>query len=302
MTKKRILITGATGFFGKNLTKRLGGDKDNIYLTSSHGDRKLDIFKLDLLDYKRLRSKIKEIKPQIIYHLGGLVNLSRDIKTAQKCIDINIKGTLNLLESLKEFIPDKFIYTSTEEVYGKGPIPYKEDQLPHPPSGYAISKIAIEHFCKNYAMELGFQTVINRIGTSYGPGDSLKRLIPQIIYKALKNENIPLNSGKKRRDYVYIDDVIDALVLEKEVNIKSKNEVINIGGGIAYSLIELVEIILSYTKSRSKLIVGVLPERALERKKWLLDITKARELLEWKPKTSFKAGLIKTINDYKKML
>lgn len=291
LKKERILITGGTGFFGKNLIKRL--EKD---------DCSISIFKGDLKQAKEIRDFVLKVKPTTIYHLGAIVDLARDFKTAQKCIDINIKGTLNLLEALRNSVPTRFIYTSTEEVYGNGSLPYKEDQLPNPPSPYAVSKIAAEQFARIYSQELGFSLFIFRAGTAYGPHQPLTRLIPQIIVKALKNEDIPLNSGRKKRDYIFIGDVIETLVLAKNKDTMVGSMTINLGGGVQYSLKELATTIVELTHSKSKIILGAFPDRILEADEWLLDNQRAWKILGWKPKTPLKDGLIQMVKYYRNIL
>lgn len=288
-TKEKILVTGSTGFFGKHLTKRLEKKSYEIY-------RFMD----DLTNAYEVKRQIQEFLPTTIYHLGGIVDLSRSFDIAKNCIEINIKGTLHILEALRQNKPIRFIYTSSEEVYGNGQIPYSEDQIPNPPSPYAISKIAAEQLAKLYGQELGFSIFIFRIGTAYGPEQPDSRLIPQIIIKALKGENIPLNSGTKKRDYIYIDDAIDAMTLPLEKNIEEQIVIINAGGGKQYSLKYLVDTVLRLTKSKSKVLLGAFPDRVLEADEWFLDNTKAKELLSWEPKTSLEQGLKNMIDYYKK--
>jgi len=288
--KERILITGGTGFFGKNLIDRL--EKENYSLS---------LFQGDLTSEKDVKKVIYSVKPTIVYHLGAIVDLSRDFKTAQRCIDTNIKGTLNLLEALKTDIPSRIIYTSTEEVYGDGVLPYREDQLPNPPSPYSISKIAAESFSRIYARELGFSLFIFRVGTAYGPYQPIDRLIPYIIVRALKNKDIPLNSGRKKRDYIFIDDVIDAFVLVASNDIGRGNVTINLGGGIQYSLKELVYKIITLTNSKSKVVFDAFPDRSYEADEWLLDNQAAYNILGWKPRISIDEGLRRMIQYYKKI-
>lgn len=299
MAKKKILITGATGFLGRRLVKRLNNENYHLYLRAAEEDKSLPINKLDLLNYQALKKTIVKIKPTTVYHLGALVNLARDYQVAQQCIDVNIKGTLNLLDSLRAAPPKKFIFTSTEEVYGDNPLPFKENQLPRPPSAYSISKIAAENLCKMYAQELGFSLVIFRIGTMYGPEQPSSRFIAQIVIKALKNEDIPINSGKKKRDYIYVEDVIDALVSAQKIKLKNQTETINLGGQRSYQLKKLVEMIVKLTNSKSKVIVGAFPDRILEADEWLLDNSKAKRLLNWQPKTPLEQGLKQASNFYK---
>ena len=298
--EKTILVTGTTGFLGRRLVKRLNNEDYDLCLTSLESNKDLSSKKLDLLNYRDIEKVIKKIKPTIIYHLGAIVNLSRDYEVAQQCIDINIKGTLNLLESLRIYTPKQFIFTSSEEIYGDNLLPFKENQLPQSPSAYAISKIAAEDLCKMYAKELGFYLVIFRIGTIYGPEQPLSRFIARIIVKALKNENILINSGEKKRDYIYIENVVNALILSQKIKLNHQVETINLGGQKSYQLKKLVELIIKLTKSRSKVIIGAFPDRVSEADEWLMDITKAKKLLNWKPNTSLEAGLKETINYYKK--
>lgn len=300
MTKKKILITGASGFLGKRLINKLNNKNCSLYLTSLEGRKDLLIEKLDLLNYKDVEKVIEKIKPDIVYHLGALVDLSRDYEIAQRCIDINIKGTLNLLESLRISPPKKFIFTSTEEIYGDNPLPFREDQLPQPPSAYSISKISAENFCKMYARIFDFSLIIFRIGTMYGPEQPLSRFIAKIIVKSLKNEDILINSGEKKRDYVYVENVINALVLSDKTKLDNQIETINLGGQKSYKLKILVELIIKLTNSKSKIIIGAFPDRVLEADEWLMDITKAGKLFSWKPTTSLEDGLKQTINYFKK--
>lgn len=289
--KEKILITGSTGFFGKHLIKKLKKKGYEIYM-----------FTGDLTDEHEVKRQVHKFLPTTIYHLGGIVDLSRSFDIAKKCIEINIKGTLHVLEALRQHQPIRFIYTSSEEVYGNGPLPYSEDQISDPPSPYAISKIAAEQLAKLYGQELGFSIFIFRIGTAYGPEQPDSRLIPQIIIKALKGENIPLNSGTKKRDYIYIDDAIDAMTFPLEKNREKQIVIINVGGGKQYSLKYLVDTVLRLTKSKSKILLSVFPDRLLEADEWLLNNTRAKELLSWEPKTSLEQGLKKMIDYYKKQL
>ena len=284
---------------GKCLRRRLINEENSFLFTALHIDTSNGVYSLDLTKIESIREKISEFKPNIIFHLGGLVNLSRDFDVGQKCIDINIKGTYNLLESLRIYKPQLFILASTEEVYGNGKIPYVEEQIPDPPSPYAISKIASENLAAMYALELDFPLIIFRIGTMYGPEDSINRLIPNIILKAIKNEPILLNSGMKKRDYIYIEDVVDALVTASGEKLPEQVLKINLGGSKSFALKEVVGMILDYTKSKSQVVYGAVKDRIGESGEWLLDNHNAGKFLGWEPKTSILEGLKKTVDYYR---
>lgn len=296
----KLIITGTTGFLGRRLLARLKMmNHEQVYATALHENVPLAIHKLDLLDFKVLQETISKIKPSVVYHLAAIVNLERDYNVAQSCIDINIKGTLNLLESFKKHKPNKLIFISSEEVYGDGPMPFSENQLTRPPSPYSVSKIAAENFCDMYARELGFSLIIFRVATMYGPENHVDRFLSKIILSALENKEIPLNSGRKKRDYVFVDDVVDALISAENRKLKNLTEVINLGGAGSYSLMDVAKRIVQLSKSKSRILTGAFPDRVLEAQEWLLDISKAKKLLNWKPKTSLEKGLKKTIEHYR---
>lgn len=276
--KRKILITGSTGFLGKNLLERL--QEDNAYSE-----------RFDLTHAQEVLSYIQKVKPDVVYHLGALVDLSRNFDIARKTVEANIIGTANLLNALSRHQVKKFIFASTEEVYGEGNLPFQETDPAHPPSPYAVTKVACEHLVRQY---LPKTSVVLRIGTMYGPNQPNHRFIVQMILKALKNEDIPLNSGLKKRDYVYVGDVADALVLAKDVHVSSF-QVFNIGSGTMISLKQLAEHIITLTGSSSKLQVGAIPDRIGEASEWLMDITKVKKILGWSPKTDIQTGIKKTI-------
>lgn len=289
--KNRILITGASGFLGKNLTKVLKSTGDILCLTSFSAKDDAGYLPLDLLKPETLTKKITEFRPDIIYHLGALVDLSRDYNIGKNCLEINTIGTLNLLEAVRHSNLKHFIFASTEEIYGGNKTPYKEDQLPDPPSPYAVSKIAAENLCKINARENGYALTICRIGTMYGPGQPVRRLFPQIINKALNSEDIQLNSGEKSRDYVYVGDVVCALILIKDKLCTNKSDIVNIGGGVSYKLNDIANKIIKLTKSKSNLLLNSLPDRILEADYWLMDIQKMQGQYGWKPERSIDDGL-----------
>ncbi|MBI5613912.1 GDP-mannose 4,6-dehydratase [Candidatus Gottesmanbacteria bacterium] len=285
--KKKYLVTGGTGFFGKNLLARLQRDRCIVH-----------VLEADLMNEHDLRFEVGKFQPDIVYHLGAYVNLDRTYEVAKTCIDVNIRGTLNLLDSLVDTKFDRFIYSSTEEVYGDGELPFKESQLLYPPSFYAVSKVATEQLISIYSQMVGFKSIIFRVGTAYGNFLPKFRLIPQIVIKAIKNKDILLNSGLKKRDYIFIEDVVDAFILASDVNIKKQKSICNLGGGQSYTLRYLVECVLRETKSLSKVIYGAYPDRVLEADEWLLDNTEAKKQFGWLPKTTFESGIAKTIAFY----
>lgn len=298
MKNETILCTGAGGFLGSSIARRFR--KEDIVLTSLHAQQDRQIIGLDLSDGLRVIEAFSQWKPSVVFHLGAVVNLSRDYLTAKATLETNILSTLNILEACKRNPPDLFVFASTEEVYGDSPLPYREDMTPRPPSPYAVSKVACEQLVRMYSREAGFSSVIFRIGTMYGPYQPETRFIPSIIRSAIAGKDIKINSGKKSRDYVYIDDIVEAFVLTRQQKLSHNTTVINLGGGVTVRLIDLVARIIQETGSSSQIITGSIPERTDEAEQWLMENSKAKQLLGWEPRTSLTDGVRSACEYYRK--
>lgn len=270
-----VLLTGASGFLGKKLNQELLDE--GFHIVSLKED---------------LTEELSEYCVDIVIHAAGLVDLSRDFDVGKHCLHVNTLGTMNLLKSLRNHHPKFFLYVSSEEIYGEGPIPFKEDQIPNPPSPYAVSKLSAEYLCSWYGKEYAVPVCIVRLGTFYGPEQPHNKYFAQVILRALKNQPIPCNSGQKKRDYIYIDDAVDLIIR----CVRKKQEgIFNGTGGKSYRLLDVISFIKELTKSTSEIKIGEIPDRMTERDEWLSDISKAKNILGWEPKISLEEGLRRTI-------
>lgn len=301
--KRAILITGASGFVGLNACDFFLKNGWIVYGLVDKGDVPNGVKKVrvDLLDFKKLKIEINKIKPSVILHLGAYVVLDRNYAVACMCIDVNIKGTLNLIEAVKNLPLKKFIFFSTEEVYGENRTPYKETQIPMPPSPYAVSKLAAENLCLLYHNLYNVPAVIMRIATIFGYHQPEARFIPGMMIKATKHEPLLLNSGKNKRDYLFIDsllEAIDSAIKTKEVD----GEIFNIGHSKSISGKMLAKKVVELSGSSSKIILNSFPDREGESKEWAMDNQKAKRILKWKANNSIDEDIVKTINFYKNKL
>ncbi|PIS22926.1 hypothetical protein COT49_02855, partial [candidate division WWE3 bacterium CG08_land_8_20_14_0_20_40_13] len=262
---KKILVTGANGFIGSNIVNTLKSLDANVCgLTET----------VDIRDFEQTREAFYDFKPEIVFHIGALVDLTRDFKIAQNCVDTNIKATLNVLEVSVLSKVSRFVFMSSQEVYGDSRTPYKEDQSLLPPSPYAISKVAGENFCRYYKNVNDLDYSIVRMSTAYGSFQQNTRLIPTIINKALRGENIDLNSGQKKRDYIFVEDAISGII-NVALSKSATGVVFNLGGGVSYKLEYLARKIVELCKSKSVVNLGVFPDRIGEADEMLSDITRA---------------------------
>lgn len=312
---QKILVTGATGFIGTHVAAKCAEQGSMVYAladTSTPQNWKknypefkklsaVKFFNCSLLDLESLKAFLSEAQPSKVIHLAASVNLERSFDIAQKNVQTNILGTLNLLEALKTVLVDRFVFLSTVEVYGENKIPFEERQRELPPSPYAISKLAAEHFCRYYSRLHQIPVTILRVSTCYGPGQGEKRIVPSVILSCLKKNSVRVSHPDQERDFVYVEDVAEGIV-KSLVSHQAVNEVINLGSERSVSIREIVSTVKKITQSDSQVFYGTVPQREMEMKRWSSSSVKARKILGWRAKTSLNDGLKKTIRWYRARL
>jgi nucleoside-diphosphate-sugar epimerase len=272
-----ILVTGSSGFVGKYLVRSLIENNFEV----SEADIK---FGIDLADINTLKN-IK--KPEIVIHLAAMVFSPEAFKNPVEYYKNNINSTLNVLELCREH-GSKFIFASSY-VYGV-PLYLPVDEE-HPVSHfnpYASGKIICENLCKGYNQNFGVRVVILRPSNIFGFGQDERFLIPSVISQT-KNKIINLGDPNPKRDFVFIDDVINAYI--KAIEFDNKDfDIFNIAAGVSYSveeIVNIVEYLLPY-----KIKVNYSGEvRKNEIQDTLENIEKAKNLLNWQPNVDFISGI-----------
>lgn len=300
----RVLVTGGNGFIGSHLTSSLVDLNSEVYIITRSNDTKniseildkIKFFKADLTDYQKLNKTIKDIQPEVIFHLASDVNASRDISLLHQSIDNNLNGTINLLNSLNSINYKVFVNVGTCEEYGNAKTPFTEDISPIPVSPYSTSKVATTYYCKMLHETQKFPIVMLRPFLTYGPRQVNKMFIPSLIINALQNKDFRMTKGEQTREFNYVDDIVDGM-LKSALSKKAIGEIINIGNGKEYRIINVAKKILEVIDSKSKLDTS-LPYRPGETMHFYCSNKKAKDLLDWKPSTSLEEGLKKTIEWY----
>ncbi|RLJ07297.1 MAG: hypothetical protein DRP16_03715 [Candidatus Aenigmatarchaeota archaeon] len=303
-----VLVTGATGFIGSHLVKRLVGEGAEVNIISRSKEirgnlllknlkTEIRIHKADLREYASIKECVNNVEPEKVFHLGAFVDLKRDFQTANECVQTNIQGTLNILHALRDISCSSFIHIGTYEVYGFNPVPFREDQPIDPLSPYSISKACSEFFCRFANKIYNIPTVLLRLSNVYGPNQKSERLIPHVIKCAIKNMKIKLTEGNQTRDFLYVEDAVSAIV-KSSLAEKAISEVINIGSGKEYKVRDVVQKILDLMGSSIAPRYGELKHRAYEPERLYCDITKAKGILKWSPRYDLEEGLRKTIHWY----
>lgn len=303
---KEILVTGAAGFIGANLVRRLLKEDYIVHAITSKGgnlwrlknvEKKIVIHEGLLDDLKKIKQLFRKITPYAVFHLAtyGSYPFQQD---THMMIDTNIIGTLNLLESLKEVNYKQLVVTGSSSEYGKKEKPMKESDLLAPNNYYAVTKAAQTHLCQVYAQSNRKPLVIFRLFNVYGPYEEKGRLVRSVIESALAKKPISLASGREARDFTYVLDVVDAFmhVLKQKQFI---GEIFNIGTGIQTTIGELAKTIVYLVGQKVPIRLGAYKGREWDAFHWKADISKAKSVLGWSPKTSLNEGLRKTIEWYR---
>ncbi|MCP8308095.1 MAG: GDP-mannose 4,6-dehydratase [archaeon] len=295
----KVLITGANGFVGWHLSSYL---EKRGFIVIRTDIKSADLIG-DLLDDDFVFSKLKNLDFDAIVHLAAITDIKSTIDDPYKCYKINSFLTLNMLELANRKKCDRFVYSSSANVYGLPlDLPVKETTPFNPRLPYDYSKVIGEHLINSYSKHKGLLTTILRSWKLFGERDSPKAAIPHFIKSCLEDEPIPLyNSGRDTTDPYYVENYCHAVefCLKKDEAI---NEVFNVGTGNELSIREVAEIIKSITKSNSKL--QLLPPRSpleAEPMRSYPSIEKIKRKLGYKPLVSFEEGLRRTIEWIRKV-
>jgi UDP-glucose 4-epimerase len=299
----KVVVTGGAGFIGSHLVDRLVelGSKvfviDNLSFGKEEYINKRALFyKVDVREYDKLKTIISDA--DIIYHLAAIATTRESAMGWKDPItdyEVNAIGTLNIFRAIVELDIDPLVvYTSSAAVYGKPRyLPIDEDHPTNPISPYGISKLAGEKYAQAYYQQYGIKQVILRIFNTYGPRQP-RYVMLDLLRKLKENPSKleVLGTGEQIRDYCYISDVIDALIMVIESH-STINEIYNIGSGIPLSIKSLVERILDILNLNGKTKVyftGETWEGDID--KLVADISKAKEKLQFEQKVSLNEGLI----------
>jgi UDP-glucose 4-epimerase len=301
---KRCIITGATGFVGANLLRKLLREGHEVHVLARPGydPKRLEevrdqvrIHVIDLLESEDTFQVLQSIKAEWIFHLAahGAYSWQTD---AQQMIQTNLTSTINLIESCAKIGFEAFVNTGSSSEYGFKNHPPLEDEIVKPNSMYAITKVAATQYCQYVAelQELPLATL--RLYSAYGPYEDERRFVPALVSHGLKGQLPPLVNPDTARDYVYVEDVCDAYLLAATKISLELGAVYNIGSGGQTTIRQAVEIARKLMHLDCDPNWNSMPNRTWDTSVWVANNDKAAKELGWHPKHDFESGLQKTID------
>ncbi len=304
----KILVTGGAGFIGSNVVDRLikEGHKVVVIDDLSTGfkrnlNKQAKFYEMDIRD-RGMEDVFKKEKFDYVIHHAAQMDVRRSTKEPEFDAEVNILGSLNLILNSQKFGVKKFIYASTGgAIYGEAKyLPADEKHPVNPLCQYGISKHTVEHYLYLYKALYGLNYTVLRYPNVFGP-----RQNPEINEAGVNSIFIGLmlkgkkptifGDGEQVRDYVYVDDIVEANLSALE---KGTNEILNIGTGVGVSVNQIFEMLAKILGFKEKAIYA--PPREGEILRIYLDATRARDVLGWRPKVSFGDGLKRTVEWWRK--
>ena len=316
--KKKILITGCAGFIGFHLAKKffkqdveiIGIDSLNNYYSKNLKLKRLKILhkyknfsfkKIDLKDFKNVYKYLKNKKIDIIFHLAAQPGVRISYLNPLNTLNQNIISFINILEIARIKKIKKFIYASSSSVYGDTKIyPFVEsDKENVPVSIYGSSKISNEILASSYSKNFKIKCLGLRFFTVYGPYGRPDMAYFSFLNCLRKNKHITVfNRGIMKRDFTYIDDVVDGIINVCRVKIKNNHEVLNIGKGKPDNLIDLINFLEKHYGKKFKIkYTNNIPIGDI--KKTFSNVKKAKKIINWRPTINLNEGIKKFVDWYK---
>ncbi|GAP12153.1 UDP-glucose 4-epimerase [Bellilinea caldifistulae] len=299
----RFLITGAAGFLGSALANRLVQEGHSVRGLDdlSTGDPsalspEVHFVRGDVNDRPKLWTLLQEI--DCVYHLAAKVLVPESVLYPREYNEVNVGGTVTLMEAMRDVGVRRVVLISSGAIYGNQEIqPVSEDAIPNPRSPYAVSKLAAEYYVKTIGRLWGIETVCLRVFNAYGPGQHLPPVHAPVLLnflrQALQNGTLVVHGdGTQTRDYVYVDDVVQAMIAASTAP-GVDQMTINVGSGVETSVRDLVKVVISVTGNEPEVVYNPRSDGGPAR--MCADLRRAAALLNYHPSISLETGLRLTL-------
>ena len=300
---KRALVTGGTGFVGANLVRRLLREGCEVHLLSRAGSQDWRVHdvagqvrrhEVDVQNREGVRSAVREVRPDWVFHLAayGAYPYQTDL---DRIVSTNVTGSTALLDACAEFGVEAFIQTGSSSEYGFKDHPAREDELLEPNSAYAVSKAAATHYCQFLARNLKMNAITLRLYSIYGPYEEPTRLVPSLITRGLNGRLPPLVQPRTARDFVYVDDAVDAMLRVAATAGIPPGSIYNVCTGTQTDLATIVAEIREILSIQAEPVWDTMAARAWDTSAWVGDPAAILRDAGWRAETGLRDGLRKTV-------
>ncbi len=294
------MVTGVTGWIGGALVPALVAGGAEVHALARDSERipfatgvfaSVKVHAADLADAVSVRRTLAEIRPDVVIHLA-VARGDATVEQRERLWSVNVLGTVALLESAAQVGCTRFVHAGSSLEYGLLGSAFSESDAMRPVTAFGASKLAATVAVSQAGIAGRLDTVTLRLFSVYGPGEPPKRLVPTAIRAALLGDVLPLTATRPVRDFVFIDDVCDALLLAAGADaLPVPGAVYNVGTGIETGNAQVVDAIERVTGRRVRRSVGAYAAHASDRSPWRADTTLAREELGWEAVTTLDVGL-----------
>jgi len=302
------LVTGSCGFIGSHLVAALCAAGSSVVGISRHLSGTVhsgvQYIEGDVICAEQMHGIVSNVRPDFVFHLASSKNKAAATHGFRESINNDLLGTLNLVEACMHIgCVKRFVHLGSCEVYGATEVPFRECFREAPVNAYSFSKTAITHMLQTLSEANDFNAVELRPSVVYGPGQGEGMFIPSLIKSLLAKRHFPMSGGGQTRDFIYIDDLIAAMLLAAEKP-DCEGEVINVCGGAPVKLLGVAGTIAKLIGDDASELLGIgeLPYRTGEAMDYWADNQKANSLLGWNPRMELVDGLAKTVEYYQSVM
>jgi UDP-glucose 4-epimerase len=297
---KKVIVTGGAGFIGSHLVDKLIEQEIKVIVLDDCSTGKYEninskacYINTDITTINPNEFLSKEIQIDALFHLAAKTTVQESINEPEYYNNVNVKGTLNMLMLANKLNIKRFIFSSSSSVYGDAKVPTSENHPLNPLSPYALNKLIGEQYCKLYSDIYNLDTICLRYFNVYGDRmnneGGYKLVMPIFKEQMLNNKPLTINNdGKQRRDFIHVDDIVNANILVAKHKSNFKGDIYNVGSGINYSINEIADTFGGKKQYGNKVI---------EPFKTLADISKIMLELDFYPKDNLKKWIKKYLNE-----
>jgi len=291
-SRRRVLVTGGTGFIGSHLCDALLADGAQVEVWArTHGPPPPGIARhaVDVRDAAAVRAALVARPPDQVFHLAGVRLMGDHVDALTTMFETHVMGALNIATGLPASA--RLLVVGSCEEYGRGPVPFRESQPAQPRTGYAISRLAATLACLHLSAP---SVCVARLSVVYGPRQTGAMFIPSLFQAGVAGRPFAMSSGEQTRDFLYVADAVSALLALAACD-AAQRQVVNVGSGAECSVRRVAEVAQQQLGPRAELRIGAVASRPGEADRYVCAIDTVRSLTGWRPQVGLEDGLARTL-------